>query len=378
MRIHHLNRGYAQAGWRVLQISGATMQRGALSLLDRKDVDVAPGYKEAIYFKPAVILGNRLMRAAGTAQTAASLLPRLICQSRRIATEVSRYGIILFEHPHLFDIAAPYLRDDHLVILDAHNIETHIFAHLLDAQGLAGAGARALREVERRCMHRADLIFACSDTDVEAAVQEFGVDPARVHLAPNGVDTQSIACVSEEERLRAKQRLGLAGITALFVGSRWPANLEAAHSVLAMASKKPEITFLIVGAVGAGLPANRPENVIVTGLVDDLQPWLAASDVALNPMESGSGSNIKIFEYCASGLPTISTPFGARGVEYKQSSGIKICEIAEFPEQISLLMRDPNLHRYRFEARKLVEKSYCWSEISKDILNKIQISLDQF
>ena len=50
--------------------------------------------------------------------------------------------------------------------------------------------------------------------------------------------------------------------------------------------------------------------------MDENTKWLLFNigDFGLNPMEQGSGSNIKIFEYAAAGLVIVSTPFGVRGV----------------------------------------------------------------
>jgi glycosyltransferase involved in cell wall biosynthesis len=55
--------------------------------------------------------------------------------------------------------------------------------------------------------------------------------------------------------------------------------------------------------------------VLALGVVDRLRPLLAAADVAVNPIGSGSGSNVKLAEYLAAGLPVVTTPVGLRGYE---------------------------------------------------------------
>ncbi len=42
-----------------------------------------------------------------------------------------------------------------------------------------------------------------------------------------------------------------------------------------------------------------------------------AASVAVNPMVSGSGTNLKIVEYLAAGVPVVSTPFGMRGLDLR-------------------------------------------------------------
>jgi glycosyltransferase involved in cell wall biosynthesis len=55
--------------------------------------------------------------------------------------------------------------------------------------------------------------------------------------------------------------------------------------------------------------------VLALGRVERLPPLLAAADVAVNPVESGSGSNVKLAEYLAAGVPVVTTPVGLRGYE---------------------------------------------------------------
>lgn len=51
------------------------------------------------------------------------------------------------------------------------------------------------------------------------------------------------------------------------------------------------------------------------GHVDDLRFVFAAADVVVNPVTTGSGSNIKLAEYLASGLSVVTTAVGLRGFE---------------------------------------------------------------
>ena len=60
-----------------------------------------------------------------------------------------------------------------------------------------------------------------------------------------------------------------------------------------------------------------PPNVVLAGVVTNVakRTLLQSADLALNPMRTGSGTNLKIVEYFAAGIPVVSTPFGARGLE---------------------------------------------------------------
>jgi glycosyltransferase involved in cell wall biosynthesis len=55
-------------------------------------------------------------------------------------------------------------------------------------------------------------------------------------------------------------------------------------------------------------------------------------------MESGSGSNVKVAEYLAAGLPVVTTPVGLRGYE-AFAHRVTVVELDGFPE--ALLGRHP-------------------------------------
>ena len=135
---------------------------------------------------------------------------------------------------------------------------------------------------------------------------------------PNGVDADAIRYTAPHDRAALQDALGLDPAPAVFVGSWHGPNLEALDAVLAAAAAAPDVRFLVVGSVGASAdPDGVPENVDVAGAVDDgfLRSILAVGHVALNPMTSGSGTNLKMLDYAAAGLPIVSTRFGARGLD---------------------------------------------------------------
>jgi len=61
---------------------------------------------------------------------------------------------------------------------------------------------------------------------------------------------------------------------------------------------------------------------------------LSCAQVALNPVQSGSGSNLKMAEYAAAGLPIVSTPFGCRGLELAGVGNVVQVEPGEFAEKL--------------------------------------------
>ena len=111
-------------------------------------------------------------------------------------------------------------------------------------------------------------------------------------------------------------------------------------------------------------------NVILLGQISDEEKLklYRSVDMALNPMQSGSGTNIKMLDYMAAGLPVISTPVGARGLELESDNNAIICELPDFPRKIRELLEDKQLRNtIIFNARKLVKEKHDWKRIADDM-----------
>lgn len=92
--------------------------------------------------------------------------------------------------------------------------------------------------------------------------------------------------------------------------------MEAAQFIVdQLAPESTDTLFVIAGGVGKRV-ASVHKNVHITGPIEEAEKvqWLTAADVAVNPMFSGSGTNIKMFDFMAFGLPIIATEIGARGI----------------------------------------------------------------
>ena len=75
--------------------------------------------------------------------------------------------------------------------------------------------------------------------------------------------------------------------------------------------------FLIFGSAGDTIAFPAPHNARILGVVDDerKKELLSMADVALNPILSDCGANVKMFDFMAMGLPVVTTDVGVRGIE---------------------------------------------------------------
>ncbi|MGB9928035.1 MAG: glycosyltransferase [Methanosarcina sp.] len=113
------------------------------------------------------------------------------------------------------------------------------------------------------------------------------------------------------------------------------------------------------------------KNVILLGRLSDeeKQALYRVTDIALNPMTGGSGTNIKMLDYMAAGLPVISSSIGARGLDLENYKNAIICEISEFPGKISQLLGDKKLYKeISHNGRRHVEEKFDWSKIASEMV----------
>ena len=143
-------------------------------------------------------------------------------------------------------------------------------------------------------------------------------------LVPNCADTNALVPPGYAQKAAEKAANGWARRdVSVFVGSGYRPNTEAAAFIIEeLAPAFPDMVFAIVGSVkeaylrGKEAMPNLPRNVALLGVIEEdrLYSVLRAADFGLNPIEIGSGTNLKLVQYMAAGLAVISTETGIRGI----------------------------------------------------------------
>jgi glycosyltransferase involved in cell wall biosynthesis len=293
-----------------------------------------------------------------------------------------RYMRLIREHAECADllIAAhpwmtPFLpRIDGLpLVYDSQNCEAAVKASLL-GRTLAGRWlARRVAAVERAAVERAALTLACSNADAEQFVARYGASPHRIVPVPNGVDCERIRPGTPDDRAALRRRFSLPDDPiAIFVGSDYPPNEETLRFLADhVAPALPAIAFAVIGGVGDGWRARRlpdpPANVRLIGAVDDdgLLAFYRGADLAVNPMRLGSGTNIKMLDYLAAGLPIVATAEGARGIDGRPDEHWIQAGRDGFAAALGELAACDEIRRkLAAHCRRLAESRYDWRVIA--------------
>ncbi|KAA3622345.1 MAG: glycosyltransferase [Proteobacteria bacterium] len=292
----------------------------------------------------------------------------------RVGESVARADVVIFSHPWVYAVAEEWIDNGRqTVIYDAHNMEAALRRQLLGESPLERSLLRDVERLERRLCHRAELILACSGEDRRQFLDTYQLDPRNVRVVPNGVFSQTITPHPVHDSVDVGgAEVRRSNPVALFIGGRYRPNLEAVEFICnELARHCNEVDFVILGNCGTAYIEQRPSaciptNVEFTGQVSDgakLQ-WLRRATIALNPMFSGSGTNIKMFDYMAAGLPIVSTRVGARGIENEDA--LVVSDEKTFARNVRRLRSDPLLrNRLGRKARGLATTVYDWSGISE-------------
>jgi sugar transferase (PEP-CTERM/EpsH1 system associated) len=113
-------------------------------------------------------------------------------------------------------------------------------------------------------------------------------------------------------------------------------------------------------------------GVTVTGHVADVRPFLLDAAVAVAPLRLARGTQNKILEALAMGVPIVATPEAAKGVNVTPGRELLVAEDeASFAKQVISLVQNESLRKDLSDAgRRKVMDSHRWS-VSMDLLDKI-------
>lgn len=336
---------------------------------------------------PHIAVDKVFNRLCGRKTTLDVTIPLLMKFTPRYQQKLSglcrEADVVVVSHPWVY----PYVKDEikildkkPLLVYDSHNLEYNIKKQILNSTSTGRYLVNTVRRVEKELSIDSDLIFVCSDEDSRAFSETYGVDSKKILVVPNGASVGSVTPVNPDEKEALKSHFGFEGkVTAVFLASGgYKPNDDAAEYICKqLAPSLKSITFILVGSVCDTLKSeikNSPgENVVLMGVVssEDKSKILLSSDIALNPVTQGSGTNVKVFDYLAAGLNVITTPVGSRGISFTSLENGVIAELSEFQASIEMLLNDPLLREKISKNARLLAEKYNWSDISRTAGKKI-------
>jgi glycosyltransferase involved in cell wall biosynthesis len=267
---------------------------------------------------------------------------------------LSAFDVYQFEHPNFADLLDD-IPEEKTVVYNAHNVEYDYVTSECVHPRVKGIVAKRFYGLERKLIQRCAKVLACSDNDKRRFMELYAVSNDKLEIVPNGI--RKIDLTGRTAKPRSLDRfpeLSTFKRRALFAGGDVAHNHAAVRFILDYLSPRlgRECAFIIKGPCGKLVKGHRSENVFVDlegGTIDD---YAGFCTVALNPVMQGGGTNLKILDYLAHGLPVISTEFGMRGYDDLRRF-VTLCELKDFAEEL-------RAHReIHVDVEKALE-SYLW------------------
>ena len=269
--------------------------------------------------------------------------PALRARARQLLDE-ARYDLVVCDFVQMARNAIGIW--DGPSVLFEHNVEAEIFErHSRTDEGwirrrFMGYQAAKMRRFEGWAGRQFTRVVAVSERDKEQYERRYGW--TNVDVIDTAVDI---------DYYRPNDCAKQAG-TVLFVGSLdWLPNVDGLRWFVAevwplVRRDHPEARLRLVGRNPTSEIQSLAEHpgVELVGPVPDTRPWLAESEVSIVPLRIGGGTRLKVFEAMAMGLPVVSTPLGAEGLQVQSGEHLLLAEGAEkVAEAVVRLLRSEEL-----------------------------------
>jgi sugar transferase (PEP-CTERM/EpsH1 system associated) len=206
-----------------------------------------------------------------------------------------------------------------------------------------------------------DLSLVCSREDRDYLREERGI--GNVALLPNGVDLETFSGNHDYSSSR----------TLLFTGNMdYAPNVDAviyfATEILPLIRKTvPDAQFVIAGQRPVKkVLALAGADIRVTGFVKDLATCYATAAVVVAPLRFGAGTQNKVLEAMAMGVPVVSRNIGFNGLNIHSGEGVILAmETEAFANACVRLLQSETERRRIGEAGKAaVRRQFDWDVIA--------------
>jgi hypothetical protein len=204
-----------------------------------------------------------------------------------------------------------------------------------------------LQFAEARLARRFDTCLATTPAEIKTL--DGFLTGCRTDFYPNGVDAGVFQPVNEPYD---PDTIAFIGRMDYYPNQK--AMIDLCRDVLPLVhAKRPSAKLVIVGAEpSAGVRAlERHRGVTVTGSVPKVQPYVLRSALTVAPLEIARGTQNKVLESLAMGVPAVVSPLAAGGVDAVPEEHLLVADRPEdYARQILRVLDDPALRARLSEA----------------------------
>ncbi|HMY23448.1 MAG TPA: glycosyltransferase family 4 protein [Chitinophagales bacterium] len=295
----------------------------------------------------------------------------------KIKAIIHQHDVVFCDHYVMFQ----YIPEDYKgkIILHEHNCEYLIWKRYAAieqniAKKLALLNqAYRIKRYEQEICAKAHVVLAAPNDQEELV--KIGAD-ANKFMETYHLGDDSLLQAANIEFSKTKKSL-------LYIGTlSWEANIDGLlwfyDKVWPILKKQDsELTLSIIGKhADARLQemAAKDDDIILTGFVEDVEPYFQQHRVFITPLRFGSGIKVKVVNALYRGIPCVTTSIGAEGLKVKDAEHLFIKDTPEaYAAAIQKLLTDEECwNAIRNNAREIANQYYTWHAVLATIKDAVE------
>lgn len=289
----------------------------------------------------------------------------IVCTSSAMAVYLEKSGLLTGNQPR-----STLLMD--FMDLDSDKWQQYANTASYPMKWVYQREATLVAKAEKSIYRQFDHCFFISENEVQLFAKQTG-NADKVSVLANGLDTSVFypPCIAPQADSPVFLFTGVMNYkpnedaVLWFALSMWPKIKEA----------YADARFIIAGMQ----PSSRIQQlekipgIEVTGYVDDILPFYHQASIFVAPFRLARGVQNKILQAMACGLPIVTTPLGAEGINCEPGVHLLTASTAEaFIESVKYLQSNKRLQlTMQSKARELIQTHYSWDSV----LQKLPVML---
>lgn len=286
--------------------------------------------------------------------------------------ESYQYDAIHVQHLRMAQYAIPYKNLYRILDLpDAFSlywqrrkeVKRNIFERILDH-----IESKRVLKYEKYILQAFNLNLVCSNEDLQFLVDKHKIE--NIRLLSNGVDTDKFKPMNHDYTHHH---------TLLFTGNMdYAPNVDAviyfAEDVLPLIKRQyPNVKFVIAGQrpIDKVKALDNGKDIQVTGFIPELSEMYNSASVVVAPLRFGAGTQNKVLEAMAMGIPVVCSNIGFEGLGISDGEGAFMRTNAnDFAKQVVDLLSSQDLRQLTGEKGvHVIRNSFSWDTISITLEN---------
>jgi len=237
--------------------------------------------------------------------------------------------------------------------------------------------ARHLLKFERKITKNFDVSYFVSESESKHFQSLAPESSEKIDFFNNGVDTEYFSAAHTLQNPFQDGRkiftfTGAMDYWANVDAVEWFANKIFPHII----EKNSHCYFYIVGSNPTEQVKNlgKIRNIVVTGRVPDVRPYLKYTDVSVAPLRIARGVQNKVLEAMAMNCLVVATSAAAEGIKANAGTDFIVADEAEEFSRCCLhLLNSPDCHM-RTAARQSILENYLWSSNLDKLLTRLRVA----